>query len=137
MSKSKKLRVIVIDDDSSISHFFKMLLSGLGCHVLTFPDPTVWLTSRCHCSECVQESPCFDIVLSDVMMPKMDGIDFLRLLKNKNCKAQSSNMALMSASENSRQKSAVKELGCHFFKKPFRLTEITDWLQECAERLPT
>jgi hypothetical protein len=34
-----------------------------------------------------------------------------------------------------RQQAAVKELGCHFFRKPFKLSKIKQWIDECAERI--
>jgi hypothetical protein len=42
----------------------------------------------------------------------------------------------MSADTSNEQMDAVKELGCQFFAKPFKLTDLKNWLEECAARIP-
>ncbi len=134
----KKLRIIIIEDDPTISQFLKTALSKLGHHVLVFPDP-----KACPCPVlkkticfCPQEFPCADVVISDIVMPNMTGIDFFKLQRERGCKAPDANKALMSGTIKSEYIEAAKELGCKFFKKPFKLIEIFDWIEECAERIP-
>lgn len=136
MEDSKPLRIYVFDDDPAITRLLQLVLSNKGHRVETFQDPTycqIYRNDRC---QCPQEYPCADVVISDIMMPQMNGIDLLRMQRDKGCKAPAANKALMSAKTDMKQQRAVEELGCHFIKKPFKLTAICNWVEECAERLP-
>jgi hypothetical protein len=42
----------------------------------------------------------------------------------------------MSAAATPGLQKEVESLGCHFFKKPFRISEIRVWLEECVARVP-
>ena len=135
MSTATKLRVIVVEDDLATSNLLKEALQGWGCDVLTFPDPTACAVFDNPECDCPMNSPCTDVLITDMMMPNMDGIELLRLQQKRGCKALDSNKALVSAVMTSQQQAEVKELGCHFFKKPFKLHEIKQWINECAERI--
>jgi CheY-like chemotaxis protein len=135
MSSSNKLRVIVFEDDIAMSHLFKKVLQGYGCEVQAFSDPTactVFCNPECNCS---MDRACADVLITDFNMPNMNGIELLRLQRKRGCKALGANKALMSAMTTPRQQAAVRELGCHFFHKPFKLSEIKQWIEGCAERI--
>ena len=136
MINTTSLRIFIFDDDPSITKLLDLVLSDKGHDVQTFHDPTychIYPNNRC---ECPQEFPCADVVISDIMMPHMNGIDLLRLQRGMGCKAPAENKALMSAKSDSTQRAAVEELGCHFIRKPFRLDDICKWVEACAERVP-
>jgi CheY-like chemotaxis protein len=135
MGTSKKLRVIVFEDNQAVSDLFKKMLQGFGHHVLTFSDPTVFHVCRDPECEHHEDFPCADALIVDIMMPNMTGIEFLKLQRERGCKILPENKALMSAVTSSQQQAAVEEFGCHFFKKPFRLSEVKKWLEGCAERI--
>jgi CheY-like chemotaxis protein len=67
-------------------------------------------------------------------MPNMNGIELLKLQRKSGCKALDANKALMSAITTTHQQAEVKALGCHFFQKPFKLSEFQQWISECAKR---
>jgi len=138
VANTKKLRIIVIDDDTAINLLLKTALTKLGHHVLTFHDPTACpcpVLKKAICF-CPQELPCADVIISDIVMPNMSGIDFFKRQKAGGCKAPDGNKALISATANKEPFDAIEELGCNFFKKPFKLVEIVKWIEECAERIP-
>jgi CheY-like chemotaxis protein len=134
--KSKKLRIIVFEDDETLSSLIKMVLQNEGHEVLTFSDPTICPVLQNDNAKCPQKHPCADVVLSDINMPNMDGLQLLKILKARGCKALDANKALMSAGLSIEQRQTVKELGCHLFTKPFKFSEIKKWLEECAARVP-
>ena len=134
MKPPTHLRIHIIDDDPAISLLLVRLISSLGHLVNPFQNPTacpIYSQARC---ECPRELPCADVIISDIMMPKMDGIAFFKKQRQRGCKALDENKALMSASVTPQQQAAVDELGCHFIKKPFHISEIRQWLEDCAER---
>lgn len=135
MNTSKKLRVIVFEDNQAVSDLFKKMLQGFGHHVLTFSDPTVFHVCRDPECEYHEDSSCADALIVDIMMPNMNGIEFLRLQRERGCNILHENKALMSAATSPQQQAAVEEYGCHFFKKPFKISEVKKWLEECAERI--
>ncbi|MFP4082827.1 MAG: sigma-54-dependent transcriptional regulator [Candidatus Aminicenantes bacterium] len=68
-----KPQILVIDDEKDIGQFFKKVLSQEGYTVLTALDGISGL-------QAVEEKKP-DIVLLDLKMPKMDGIEVLRRIK--------------------------------------------------------
>ena len=132
MSTSKKLRVIVFEDNQAVSDLFKKMLQGFGHHILTFSDPTVFHVCRDPECEYHEDSSCADALIVDIMMPNMSGIEFMKLQRERGCNILHENKALMSAVTSPQQQAAVEEFGCHFFKKPFKISEVKKWLEECA-----
>jgi PAS domain S-box-containing protein len=59
------VRVLVVDDDLGICQSVKEILEAAGCEVSTAHDGAAGL-------RCVESTP-LDVVLSDVVMPEMDG----------------------------------------------------------------
>ncbi len=72
----KSVRVLVIDDDSSILKLIGVLLEREGLEAI-FAE-----TAR-EAATILREDPLPDIVLLDVMLPEISGIDFLRQMREK------------------------------------------------------
>jgi PAS domain S-box-containing protein len=71
----KGLRVLVVDDDLGMCRTLKEILEAEGCSVETAPDGVAALG-------CLDASP-FDAVLSDVVMPNMDGYELFRAVHER------------------------------------------------------
>ncbi len=136
MTKNKSLRIFVFDDDPSVAKLLQLVLSSKGHSVQTFIDPSFCHLYQDQQCQCPQDSPCADIMITDMMMPHMNGIELLQMQRDRGCKVIVANKALLSAKNETQLKDATKELGCHFIRKPFRLADICDWVEECAERVP-
>src|SRR5687768_14396218 len=67
------VKVLIIDDDPFLSGMYATRLLNDGFIVITAPDGMVGI------EKAAAEKP--DVILLDVMMPKMDGFETLRLLK--------------------------------------------------------
>jgi PAS domain S-box-containing protein len=67
------LRILVVDDDSGICITLKEILEASGCRVETASDGEEGLQRI--------ESERFDLVLSDVVMPKMDGYELYAAIR--------------------------------------------------------
>lgn len=136
MSTAKKFRVIIIEDNLLVSEMFKKVLQGFGCDVRTFQDPTATactVSGNLECG-CPVDSPCTDVLIIDMKMPNMNGVELLKLQEKRGCKVLNANKALMSGAMPPQLQAVVKELGCHFFTKPFKVSELKQWIDECAER---
>jgi len=68
------LRVLIVDDDAGICQSLRDLLEGEQCCIQTAP-------SALHAMESLKRQQ-FDIVLSDVVMPDMDGYQLYQAVKN-------------------------------------------------------
>lgn len=136
MFSAKPRRIIIIDDDPAINLLLKTALVKLGHHVLAFSEPTACQALVKASCGCPQEFPCADVVISDIVMPSMTGIDFFRQQRDRGCKTLPANKALVSATTEPEHIEAVEALGCKFFAKPFKIVEIIHWVEECVERIP-
>ena len=68
-------KVLVVDDERAMREFLTVLLEKQGHHVIAAPDGEQAL-------ELVAQQPP-DLVISDVRMPKMDGIGLLTGIRKK------------------------------------------------------
>ena len=71
-------RILIIDDDVILAGLLQLTLELEGFEVDTAPDGDEGLAL-------VRQKP-FDLILLDLVMPKMDGIKFLRLLNESDAK---------------------------------------------------
>ena len=69
------VRVLVVDDDLGICRTLKEILEADGCHVETASDGAEGLRR-------VEAGP-FDVVLSDVVMPNMDGYELYHAIQER------------------------------------------------------
>ena len=68
-------RVLLVDDSETVIQFEKMILRGLGLEIATAKNGKLAL------DQIAIQKP--DLLLLDLMMPDMDGIETLRRLKEK------------------------------------------------------
>jgi len=125
------VRVIVFDDDVAVLELLSEFLIDNDYEVHSYSDPSEW---RCCSSEedfCpigVDET-CTDIIITDIRMPNITGVELIRSLEKKHCKVQ--NVAFMTGAAECDQLEFVKEHGYKLFRKPFDLTDIEAWIESC------
>ena len=73
MNKNKKISVLIIEDDSYISDMYRIKLESENFEITTAKDGTIGIK--------ILEKQKPDIILLDVVMPKMDGFDVLKTIK--------------------------------------------------------
>jgi EAL domain-containing protein (putative c-di-GMP-specific phosphodiesterase class I)/CheY-like chemotaxis protein len=117
-------RILVIDDEIDVCEFVSAAAQGLGFECTATTDAKTFLDAL---------SPKTTLILLDLMMPEMDGIELLRHLGERKCKA---GIVLMSGSGKQIMESAAhlaQVLGLStvsHLHKPFRLTELEEVLQK-------
>ncbi len=70
----KKIKVLLVDDDPDMLNFMKLALKGLGLELHTSPDAIEGL-------EALKKHGNFDLLVTDIMMPEMNGVVFLEHVK--------------------------------------------------------
>ena len=119
-------RAFIFDDEKEIRKILWRLFDNRRYQVFTFPHPGICPLSEEEICRCSSNETCADIILSDLNMPFEKGIDFLEGQIKKGCKCK--HFALMSGGFSSEDISRAKSLGVNIFRKPFKLKEITNWL---------
>jgi CheY-like chemotaxis protein len=132
------MKILVIESDSSLRGLLKVLLEGCGHEVMAYDNPSACplypnlMNEMCNCP---REAPCADVIILNDRMKPLNAIDFFKLQRKRGCKAMDSNKAVLSASVTKAVEEAITNLGCHHIKKPFRLNEIREWIDQCDERV--
>lgn len=130
-----KIRILVFDDDPVMREMLQQVLTVKGYAVHVFADPAACpVYSKADCI-CPQHRPCADIVITDMSLASMNGIDFLALQRKRGCKALPANKAVMTNTLTKAQRLAIEGLGARCLCKPFKLVELFAWIDECVARI--
>ena len=116
--------VLVVDDEASIRHVLSLVLSDHGYEVRAVSDGEEALRE-------LQARP-YDVVISDVRMPKVDG---MTLLKSAIEKWPEITFLVMSAYGSQEQALAAVQAGAYdYVQKPFKPEEVVLVLRKAEER---
>ena len=119
------LDVLVVDDEPKICHLLEQLLTARGCAVRMACDGLDALAQ-------FQKRPA-DVVITDIKMPKLSGIELLRELKQLDSLA---NIVVITAYPSIEGAvDAMKQGACDFITKPFDLAQIQALIYRCQQRL--
>ena len=122
-------RILIVDDDTDIS--------GVLADVLVLSHRIVIASNAAEAIELIREGDRFDIILSDVMMPQLDGMQLYRQLVEL-APDQAQRMAFMSSGGYPTE-ALDHDRPC--LDKPFDLTQlrtlIDDILRRYGSALPT
>lgn len=78
MPDLSQLRILLVDDSVVIRQSASMLLRALGLESIEVAEDGVVALAVLHHTE-------FDLVLTDINMPNMNGFDLLQAIKNDDC----------------------------------------------------
>jgi len=131
-----KLRIIVLDMDEDIRDLVSLIASKKGHEVVSLPEPLIcplYSNSECCCS---QELACGDLMIISNRMAKMSGLNLIKKQLEGRCKGATKNKLVLSSSvRKDREFSFAKELGCKVLMKPFKVSEVSAWIDECEMKI--
>ena len=110
--KNEKYTILVVDDEPDILEFISYNLKKEGFKVKTAENGI-------HGLEIVEKSPP-DLILLDIMMPEMDGVEFCRRLRTQNKYDKIIVAFLTARNEDFTQVAALDTGGDDFITKPIR-----------------
>ncbi|MBF8294067.1 MAG: Sigma-54-dependent Fis family transcriptional regulator [Bacteroidetes bacterium] len=125
MSLSKiPTSVLAVDDEVPLLQALSGVLEQEGYHVQTAQDGVTAIN-------CIQSVP-FDIVLLDVKMPRVDGIEVLRFIKDHYLDTQ---VIMLTGVSDIRTAVECLQLGAfHYITKPYSVDELLTIIERALER---
>lgn len=131
----RKPRVIVLDDEPFVLDMLGRFFDQRGYEVLSYAEPVICpLYEKC-AESCEKVVPCADVVITDLKMPKMSGIELLERQTKRGCKLDVRNKAVISGHFEEGSIRKIDGMGCARFEKPFGLSALSGWLRECEQRI--
>jgi CheY-like chemotaxis protein len=131
----RKLKVNIFDDDVYNLKMLKLFMSQRDYEILTFDRPVVCPINGTKSDKCDTLKPCADIIITDYQMPEMTGLEMLLQQEQRGCKIDIRNKIVMSADLDNKGQKMLERLGCTFFRKPFKLSELSACLDDCEKRV--
>lgn len=129
----RKTRIILFDDDQIIRQTLKQVFERKGYEIFVFENPSLIPLQHSHNCQCAENERCADIVITDIDMPHVSGLDFIDKQQKKGCKIQ--NIAIMSGSFSEPKIEHAKKLGCSVFSKPFSLIDLIEWIKNSEAQI--
>jgi len=111
------------------------MLENEGHEVLDFRDPSACSLFNDPTCTCPQSNPCADILITDMNMPNMTGLEFIRMQRARGCKAGPKNKLILSAHVSLPNINEVEMTGCPVMRKPFKPADFLNWIEESVGRI--
>ena len=115
-------RALICEDDAAIQALVKTVVQREGFSVDLAPDGQAGIDSM--------ESGCYDLIVLDLMMPKVSGFDVVNFLKSRR-PANLKRVIVMSAAT-SVVNGEFPEPVCRLLPKPFDIDQLTTAVRSCA-----
>ncbi len=125
---NKKSRILIIEDDVDMAEAIRLRLEANNYEVFVAQDGLQGL------AQARSEKP--DLIILDIMLPKMDGFELCRILKfDKKFKAII--IIILSAKAQKADILHGQEVGAEaYLTKPFKSKELLDKINELLGNLP-
>ncbi len=118
------MKILIIDDEESMRHMLSVILKREGYSTVSMPEASKAVE--------VLEGTDFDFILCDIKMPGMDGLQFLKALKDRGA---GHTVIMMSAYGTIDTAIECMKLGAYdYISKPFKADEIILTVKKAEER---
>ncbi len=122
---AEKKKVLVVDDETSVRHMLRLVLEGAGYRVAEAACGTEALQR-------LQDEP-FDIILSDIRMPELDGLGLLQQIKQLGVDGMVIMMSAYGSIDTAVE--CLKKGAYDYISKPFKPDEVILTLRKAEERI--
>jgi DNA-binding response OmpR family regulator len=120
-------RAVIFDDNEFIRFHLWRFFDRRGYEVFTFPTPDLCPLHVSQACPCPAGTSCADLVISDVSMVGMNGIDYIEKLLEKGCKQR--HFAIMSGAFSEADLARGAKMGCALFTKPLEMDVLKTWVE--------
>jgi CheY-like chemotaxis protein len=112
------LRILVVDDEPANREVAGVILSKLGHEVVLLENGAEAL------ERCIEQGERFDLILMDILMPVLDGLEATRRLRAHN-PTKDLPIVCVSARASGSDKEAGMAAGCDYYlTKPYRRQDL-------------
>ncbi len=118
------MKVLVVDDEAGVRRTLSMILEDEGYQVISASDGKEGL------DRALKDEP--DLILCDIRMPRMDGLEFLEQYRKKNGQALVITITAYGSTELAVE--AMKKGAYDYLPKPFTTAEVVLTLRKAEER---
>ncbi|MEK4521052.1 response regulator transcription factor [Psychrobacillus sp. FSL W7-1457] len=116
-------RILLVEDDESISEMVEKYLRSEGFIITTVNNGEAAVKQN--------QSSAFDLIILDIMMPKLDGLEVLRIIRETSAVP----ILIMSAKDSDVDKALGLGLGADdYLAKPFSLLELSARVKAAIRR---
>ena len=116
-------RILLVEDDESISEMVEKYLRSEGFIITTVNNGEAAVKQN--------QSSAFDLIILDIMMPKLDGLEVLRIIRETSAVP----ILIMSAKDSDLDKALGLGLGADdYLAKPFSLLELSARVKAAIRR---
>ena len=119
MIANDRLKIAVVDDEKDLLDLYQAELEDFGFHAETYAFPE-------KAFEAIQSGK-FDIVISDVRMPKLTGLDLLKKLQDTIPEVPT--FLFVTGYSQYNRKEMLETGAKEVFYKPIDISEIVDWIK--------
>jgi len=123
MDNSKKYKILLVEDDESLSNVYVTRFEAEGFDIRRVGNGEDALSTA------INYQP--DIILLDIMMPKVDGFDVLDILKNTN-KTKDLKIIMLSALSQEMDIDKAKKLGAddYLIKSEVTIADVVEKIKK-------
>jgi YesN/AraC family two-component response regulator len=120
MTEAKRL--LIVDDEEAVTFSLFQIFINIPteCEVLTASDGTEALKKI--------EAGEFDLIITDIAMPGINGLDLLTMIKSKHPKTKV--IVITAYGSDERKEQAISRGAEHYIEKPFDIYELKNLVIE-------
>ena len=121
----EKLDLLLVDDETIVLQRLKPALTKIGCNVETFEDAKEALKRI--------DAKVFDIVVTDIMMPEVNGIELLEYIQKKSDRTKV--IMITGYATEALAREAMGKGAFDIIAKPFRPDDLRNMIARAAAAL--
>ena len=129
MSEEKHQRICIIDDDPFLLDMYNLKFQQSGYDVVCFTDSTKAL-------EAIRTDGKYDVVLLDLVMPKVDGFGVLQTLRQENLCGEDVVIVILSNQGQEKDISRAEEFGIdgYLIKANTLPSEVLEYVRNLLQK---